>query len=293
VKPAPFAYASPDSLVEALQLLNEFGSEARVLAGGQTLGPMLNMRIATPSLLIDINRLRELPAPTASAGTCVTAALYRQGRVFGDRALAESVPLLRQAMPFVGHYQTRTRGTICGSIAHADPTAELPLVLLTLGGWVHLASTKTTRKVAARDFFLGVLTTDRRPDEMITSVEWPAARPDQRFAFREIGAHRSHAALCGSAVAARVDAAGIVRELSIGLTAIADRPMLLDTWPFLNVRPDDCWRAEIAQAIRQSLTFASDLHASADYRRHVAGVLVARCLDEITAKTTANAEKPC
>jgi 2-furoyl-CoA dehydrogenase FAD binding subunit len=287
VKPAAFSYASPDGVEEALHVLAETGTDARVLAGGQTLGPMLNMRIVTPALIIDINRIKDFPRSTAER----TSALYRQGAVLSDVALADAVPLLAKVMPYVGHYQTRSRGTVCGSVAHADPTAELPLALVTLGGSVLLASRKKTRKVAAKDFFLGPLTTDRRPDELLLQVEWPSAAIGQRFAFRELGAHKSHSAISACAVSSMLDDEGIIRSLSIGVTAIADRPLLVDTWPYLNVNPTASWIDDIVSNARRSLPFVSDMHASAEYRRHLTGVLIGRCLADILKEPAPAATK--
>lgn len=276
MKPAAFSYASPDRVEEALELLAENGADARVLAGGQTLGPMLNMRIATPALLIDINRITDFPKSTAE----ITSALYRQGAVFSDAALINAVPLLAKVMPYVGHYQTRNRGTLCGSVAHADPTAELPLALLTLGGSVLLASRKKTRKIAAKDFFLGPLTTARQPNELLLYVEWPKAAPGERFGFCEVGAHKSHSAIAACAISSIRDDNGVIRSLSIGVTAIADRPLLLDTWPYLNVSPTRTWIHDIVNNARNTLPFVNDMHASAEYRRHLTGVLIDRCLSE-------------
>lgn len=283
MKPAAFAYASPERVEEALQVLADTGSDARVLAGGQTLGPMLNMRIVTPALLIDINRIADFPASGATA----TSALYRQNAVFADAALTAAVPLLAQVMPYVGHDQTRNRGTVCGSIAHGDPTAELPLALLTLGGSVVLASRRKTRTVAAQDFFLGPLTTDRQPDELLVEVKWPRAAPGELFAFREVGAHRSHSAISSCAIAAVLDDGGTVRALTIGVSAIADRPLLVDTWRHLNAAPTESWIADIVEGARAALPFVSDMHASAQYRRHLTGELIRRALNDILKQAAA------
>jgi 2-furoyl-CoA dehydrogenase FAD binding subunit len=281
MKPAPFAYVAPETTADALTLLARYGADARILAGGQTLGPMLNMRIATPAVLIDINRIADLKTPTLPDDSVAMTALTRQRDALEDAALMSAVPLLPMVLPFVGHYQTRNRGTVCGSLAHADPTAELPLALLTLGGWVHLASTRGTRRVSASDFFTGPLTTDRMEDEMIIAAEWPRAASGARFAFREIGAHASHAALCACAVSLRRDVAGAVKALTVGVSAVSDRPVIIDTWRFLDNRPDPAWRNAIADGARRSLTFVDDLHASAQYRRHITGVLIERCLSDI------------
>jgi len=283
MKPAPFSYAAPRSVGEALELLARYGADARILAGGQTLGPMLNMRIATPSVLVDINRIAGWKLPRrASAQSVLTHALIRQREGIAPDGIFAEVPLARMMMPMVGHYQTRNRGTVCGSIAHGDPTAELPLALLVLDGTVHLASAKGSRAVPARNFYIGPLTTERTPEELVVAVEWPILA-DTRFAFREVGVHGTHSTLCTAAVALRTDEAGRVADLRVGLTAIADRPLLLDTAPFIGEVPNDDWCRAICDAVRSSLSFVSDMHASAEYRRHTAAVLTERCLAELTS----------
>ncbi len=279
MKPAPFAYAAPMTIAETLHLLAQHGEDARIIAGGQTLGPMLNMRMATPSVLVDINRVTDFASLVETRDQITMGALVRQREALDDFAVAASVPLLRAALPHVGHFQTRNRGTVCGSIAHADPTAELPLALLTLGGSVSLASARRRRSVAADAFFLGALTTAREPDEMILDVGWPKAAADMGFSFEEVGVRHGHVAVVACAIAASLDDNGTVTSLSIGLTGIGDRPVLLDAWQFLGTRPDGKWRDAIAAHARSSVDFISDLHASGPYRRHVAGWLVARGLE--------------
>jgi 2-furoyl-CoA dehydrogenase FAD binding subunit len=281
VKPAPFAYAAPSTVAEALELISDSSTDARIIAGGQTLGPMLNMRIATPSLLVDINRIRDLTAPAGPGSSVMIDALARQSDVLASASIRASVPLLSFALPFVGHYQTRNRGTVCGSIAHADPSAELPLALLTLGGCIHLASAERRRKIAAIDFFIGPLTTERSADEMIVATEWPVAARGAQFSFREIGMHGSHSALCACAISADFDEAGTIRSLAIGVAAVSDRPVLVDTWEFLNSAGDSEWCASVAASAKAKLSFIDDLHASARYRRHITGVLIERGLADV------------
>ncbi|MEK7878021.1 MAG: FAD binding domain-containing protein [Pseudomonadota bacterium] len=281
MKPAAFAYAAPTLVAEVLDLLARYGADARVLAGGQTLGPMLNMRMVTPSVLIDINRLTDLQSIVLAGSGAMMGAQVRQRDALESDIVGRTVPLLRDVLPYVGHYQTRNRGTVCGSIAHADPTAELPLALLTLKGTVHLASAKRRRQVAAADFFLGVLTTARQQDEFIVAVEWPNATPRARFAFEEVSV--AHVAVVACAAGAEINDAGIVTKLDIGLTGISDRPLAIDTWPYLNAKPGPAWHKDIAACVRSTLPYVDDLHASAAYRRHVAGFLVERCLAEVVA----------
>ena len=282
MKPAPFAYAAPGTVSEALELLARHGPDARIIAGGQTLGAMLNMRVVTPAVLVDINGIADWKVPVGVSKDCVlTHALVRQREGVAPDGIFGRVPLARAAMPFVGHYQTRNRGTICGSIAHGDPTAELPLALIVLNGKVHLASSRRSRTVAARNFYIGPLTTERAPEELIVAVEWPVL-PDTGVAFREVGVHGTHSTLCAAAVVVRSDEVGRIADLRVGLTAISDRPLMLDTSPFLDAVPTRDWRRAIGVAVQSSFEYISDIHASADYRRSIAGALVERCLCDLT-----------
>src|SRR5262249_20397114 len=186
MKPAAFAYVAPLSVAETLQLLADHGSDARIIAGGQTLAPMVNMRMVTPEGLVDINRITDLPPLTIANDRIRAGALGRHREAYEHRAAARLVPVLRTPLAHVGHYQTRTRGTLCGSIAHADPTAELPLLLLILGGSVVLASKRRRRTVRASDYFMGSLTTARESEEMILAVDWPIPAQATRLSFQQI-----------------------------------------------------------------------------------------------------------
>jgi len=283
MKPAPFAYAAPDVVAEATELLARHGAEARVLAGGQTLGPMLNMRIVSPAVVVDINGVKDFDGIRNLTSSVLTGATVRQRDALESPDIAKKIPLLAAALHHVGHYQTRNRGTLCGSIAHADPCAELPLVLLTLGGKVHLVSARGRRTVAAADFFIGTLTTARRPDELIAAVEWPVLPDAAGDGFEEIGPRRSHFAMISCAVTVRVDPSGRVVALAIGLGGAADCPVLVDTWAYLGVAPDTTWRSAVMDHVRSFLRYPDDLHASGAYRRHVAGFLADRCLERALA----------
>jgi 2-furoyl-CoA dehydrogenase FAD binding subunit len=285
MKPAAFAYVAPTTIAETLSLLAEHGSDARIIAGGQTLAPMLNMRMVTPTLLVDINRVKDLPDFTLETGLLRTGALVRQRDVHEHAETARRLPVLRMALAHVGHYQTRTRGTLCGSIAHADPTAELPLLLLTLGGSVRLASKRRRRTVAASDYFLGSLTTAREPDEMILSVDWPTAAAISRYSFEEITVRHGHIAVLACAACAHLNDQGKVVALSLGLTGMADRPRLIDTGQFLGAAPEAAWGAAIVERAQTTLEFIDDLHASAAYRRHIAGWLIDRALAAVTGQS--------
>jgi 2-furoyl-CoA dehydrogenase FAD binding subunit len=263
-------------------LLAEHGADARIIAGGQTLAPMLNMRMVTPAVLVDINSVIDLPPLGFKADSIQTGALTRQRDAYEHIEIMRCLPVLRTTLAHVGHYQTRTRGTLCGSISHADPTAELPLLLLTLGGTVLLASKRLRRTVGAADYFQGSLTTAREPDEMIVSVDWPIIKAPCRYSFEEITVRHGHIAVLACAAYARMTDEGDVVALSLGLTGMADRPRLIETTPFVASKPNADWRAAIVDRVRKELDFIDDLHASAAYRRHVAGWLVNRALVTVT-----------
>ena len=234
MKPAPFDYLRPASLAEALEALAVEGAMA--LAGGQSLIAMLNMRLARPDLLVDIVHLPELRGRGLRVGAAV-----RQAELTGLH------PLIDRALPHVGHYQTRARGTFCGSVAHADPAAELPLCLVALGGRVHLASARGERCIEAADFFEGPLMTAREEDELIVAVELPPPDPHAGYAFREVALRHGDFAL--AAFAAVADDAGV--RLAVG--GVADTPVVLDG---LAIDAD-------------AIDARDDFHADAAYRRRL------------------------
>ena len=180
MKPRPFDYARPDTVDEALAILAEHGDDARVLAGGQTLMAMLNLRLLAPEVVVDITRIAELDVIREVDGKIEVGAAVTQNRLLAWPALAEKLPLLAAALPFVGHFQTRNKGTVCGSVAHADPASEIPLSLAVLEGEVVLRSRKGTRVLPAGDFQQGMLATARAPDELITAVRFPVRQRQAR-----------------------------------------------------------------------------------------------------------------
>ena len=255
MKPAAFDYVRAETLNEILQGLAQEGSNARVLAGGQSLIAMLNMRLAKPKLLIDIMRLKELRKIERQADTVVIGAGVRQAELLAWPGLAEALPLVALALPWVGHAQTRSRGTICGSLAHADPSAEMPLALVALGGEVRLRSVKRRRHVEAKDFFTGVMLTARADDELIEAISLPILG-GARFAFREVA--RRHGDFAIVACAAMTTSAGV--RLAVG--GVADVPTARD-WPRLQGSALDDALNEFAY----ELEARDDVHATARYRR--------------------------
>ena len=201
MKPAAFDYIRADTIDEVVQLLSQYGEDARILAGGQSLIAALNMRLTQPRVLIDISRVEALSGIKLTGTTMTVGAAVTQVAV--ERVVRDNnnFPLLAQAFPHLGHFQTRNRGTVCGSIAHADPSAELPLCLTTLDGVVKLRSARHTRTIPAREFFQGVLTTARNADEMIESVQFPAAKAETRFGFAEVSMRHGDFAIVALAAA--------------------------------------------------------------------------------------------
>ena len=269
MKPTAFDYVRADTLDEALEALHQAGADARILAGGQTLLPMLSMRMARPRVLIDIMRLPELNRVERSDGGIRVGAAVRQHALEQRDGLATQQPLLAAALPWVGHAQTRSRGTVCGSVAHADPSAELPLILVALGGEVEVRSRRHARRIAAESFFTGMMTTDLRDDEMIEAVRFPAARAGTGYAFREIGRRHGDFAIVACAVA--VDA----RTARLAVGGVADRPTAREL-PL----PDDPGLDDALDAFAWDLDARDDLHATAAYRRQLVRKLGRQTLEE-------------
>jgi 2-furoyl-CoA dehydrogenase FAD binding subunit len=253
MKPRPFDYARPDSVEEALSLLAEYGEEARVLAGGQTLLAMLNLRVVEPAMLIDITRIAALAAIRELDGKVEVGGAVTQNALLAWPALKDKLPLLAAALPCVGHFQTRNKGTVCGSVAHADPTSEIPLALALLEGEVVLRSAKGTRVLPAHQFQQGMLTTARAPDELITAVRFPVRASG--VGFREVA--RRHGDFAIIAVASLAGRGGGIR---LGIGGMAERPAVY--------RLDG--GAEVSDAIERiawELEGYDDVHASARMRR--------------------------
>jgi 2-furoyl-CoA dehydrogenase FAD binding subunit len=282
VKPVAFDYHRPDTVPEVVALLSELREEAAVLAGGMTLGPMLNLRMVRPRAVIDISRLRELKAMTLGPKALVTGAGVVQRDALRSEMIAREVPLLTMALPWVGHFQTRNRGTLGGSVAHADPSAEIPLCLVVCGGAVVLRSRKGDRRVPAREFFLGALTTQRRPDEIVTALEWPRAAPDAGHAFAEIAQRHGDFAIAAAACRLRLGRDNRLEALSLGLGGVESRPIAIDVNGFLG-RPANEITAALSEHAAAVVTPMADHSASADYRLALTRVLVARVVEEAVA----------
>ncbi len=273
MKPPIFEYRDPTSLEEAVDCLAEWGEGAKVLAGGQSLIPMLNLRLARPDCLVDINRLDELDYLHEESGWLRVGARVRQRRVELSQEVTRRVPLLAEAVRFVGHPQIRNRGTVCGSLAHADPAAELPGVAVALGARLLAQSRGGIRQIPAEEFFTGQLTTALRPDELLVEVQFPVFPPGWGWAFVEVTNRHGDYALCGVAAGVRVEE-GRVREARIAYVGAGPTPARLRE---VEAAALEDFRAAGEEA-RARLRPDGDLHASAEFRRHLAGVLTRRAL---------------
>jgi 2-furoyl-CoA dehydrogenase FAD binding subunit len=268
MKPAAFDFVRTVSIDEVLDVLRREGGDARIIAGGQSLMPMLNMRLAKPKTLIDIMRLPDLARIERKGGAVTIGAGVRQAALLAWPELANALPLVALALPWTGHVQTRSRGTVCGSIAHADPSAELPLMLCALGGEVHLRSAKKHRRVAAKDFFAGMMATNRADDELIEAVSFPAG--ERSCAFREVA--RRHGDFAIVACAAVATKEGF--RLAVG--GVADMPTTRKFPRLEGTALDDA-----LNAFAYDLDARDDVHATARYRRDLVRTIGADLVREV------------
>jgi 2-furoyl-CoA dehydrogenase FAD binding subunit len=290
MKPAPFDYYRPSTIAEAVGLLAELKEDAAILAGGMTLGPMLNLRMVRPRAVVDISRIAALKTISATSNIVVTGAGVVQCDALDSDAVRRDVPLLSMALPWVGHFQTRNRGTLGGSVAHADPSAEIPLCLVVCGGSVMLQSRRRERRVAAGEFFLGSLTTARRPDEMIVALEWPRPPADAGHGFAEIAQRHGDFAIAAAACQLRADRSDRVATLSLGLGGVESRPIALDVRSFIG-RPLQGLASALAAHVAGSVSPIEDHSASADFRIALATTLVEQVVEAAACDAMARRER--
>jgi carbon-monoxide dehydrogenase medium subunit len=290
LKPAPFRYHAPATVEEALELLAEHGDEARPLAGGQSLVPMMAFRLARPSVLIDLNRIGELSGIRVGDSTIGFGAMVRERTAERSSDVGEKLPLLARALPLIGHEAIRTRGTIGGSLAHADPAGELPAVAVaSQAEMVVRAARRPGRVVAAEDFFAGHFTTVLQADELLAEVRFPRPAPGSGAAFEEMARRHGDFAIVG--VAALLHASdGSIDHARVVLTGMGATPVRAAGAESVLVGAspaDDVFEAAADAAIKD-LDPPSDLHASAAYRRHVAGTLIRRALAQAAQQISAD-----
>ncbi len=280
MKPAPFDYYAPASLSEALNLLAEHGGEAKPLAGGQSLVPSMNFRLAQPSILVDLNRIADLAGIEELANSLGIGAMTRQRSVERSTLVASRSPLVTEAMPHIAHPQIRNRGTFGGSLAHADPASELPAVAVALDATMHTQSASGARSIPASDFFLGLFTTALDPDELLVRAEIPLLPARTGTAFEEFARRHGDYALAGVCVVVTLADSGVVDHAKVVLFSVGDMPVVSEA-------AADALKGEVpnseviraaAEAVDADIDPQSDIHATSDYRRHLAKVLVRRAL---------------
>ncbi len=281
MKPAPFEYHAPDSLAAALALKAEHGDDARFLAGGQSLIPAMNFRVAQPARLVDLNGVGELAYVRREAGELRLGAMTRQRQLERDPLVKQMAPLLHEAVPFIAHPQIRNRGTLGGSLAHADPAAELPVIALALGGRLRAQSKNGQRWIEANDFFQGLFTTALAADELLAEIALPAPAPRTGACFMEVARRHGDYAMMGVAVTITLDQAGLCRAARLVYLNAGDGPVAA-----AQAAQSLQGRAPSSEALDEAAQLAAEkdidpignVHASPEYQRHLANVLTGRAL---------------
>lgn len=282
MKPSAFDYCAPGTLLEAIDLLRDGGGNAKLISGGQSLMPMLAFRLAAPDMLVDLKHVPDLDFITIGDDGITLGAKVRWCDIAGDRRLPSRHPLLADAIRHVAHYQIQNRGTVGGSLAHADPSAEMPGIAVTCDALLTIVGPKGKRTEKAADFFVGALQTTLEPDEILTSVHLPAWPASRRWAFKEFARRKGDFAMAGVALFYDRDAERNAVDVHIGAIGVADRPIRLSAAEAaLNGQRvnQDSIAAAVAAA-RREVDPPSDIHAPAAYRRSLLGTLLARALAE-------------
>lgn len=279
MKPSVFSYHRPGTLGEALVLLAEHGFDAKVIAGGQSLVPMMNMRLAQPAHVIDLNALEELTGIARSADTLSIGALTRHHELATNRLVRDACPLLAQAAGTIGHFAIRQRGTLGGSMANADPAAQLPLIARTLSARIKVAANGGTREIEAADFLLATMTTSLDADEIVTAVDFPCARPGEKQGFELFSRRQGDFAIAACATTAVVEA-GRLSALRIGIGGVSDVPFTLDevAADFEGALADAATVARIGKHAAAAVEPVDHPHISAAFRRDLVEALTARAL---------------
>ena len=294
MKPPKFEYFSPTALEEATSLLEQYGDEAKVLAGGQSLMPLLNMRLVRPKVIIDINRIAQLNhiSPTPDGGL-VIGALTRQRTAELAGMVRERSPLMASALPFIGHFPIRNRGTIGGSLVHGDPAAELPAVSIALEAEMVLARSGSERVVKAEDFFIGYLTTALEPGELLTEVRVPPLDGGWGWGFEEVCRREGDFALVGTVALLQLDNNDSCRAARVTIFGVGGTPVRVGNAEeaLLGSKVDRPALEQVARAVAEALDPPSDIHASAEYRKAVGGVVARRSVEAALSRTGGGPEK--
>jgi CO/xanthine dehydrogenase FAD-binding subunit len=281
MKPAPFKYVLASSLDHALTLKSEYGDDARFLAGGQSLVPTMNFRLARPEVLIDINGLSELAGVDVSGeGGIRVGALTRYRDLERNAGFLKACPLFADALPHIAHPQIRNRGTIGGNLSHADPASELPALAVAMQARMRIKSSTGEREVPASDFFQGLLTTDIGSDEMLVEITYPVAKPRSGVCFQEVARRRGDFALAGVAAMVTLDQSRRCSEARLALCGVGETPVEASA-AVAGLVGTKCTDEEIegaAAEVQAMIEPAGNVHATPDYQRHIAGVLIRRTL---------------
>ena len=292
MKPAPFDYYAPTDIDDALAILAAHGDDAKLLAGGQSLMPMMNMRLATPQVVVDINRIPELSgiAPAANGGLTI-GAMTRQRAIERSSDIRQHCPLMADAMSLLGHVQIRNRGTIGGSVAHADPAAELPAVLMALEAELVLRNAEGQRVAPVDEFFVTFLTTAVEPDELLTEIRLPAWSPAWGWNIQEVSRRQGDFALVGSVAMLQIDDGDICRAARLVLFGVGDTPVRVADAEasLIGQRLDDVQLQAAAEIVAEALEPEGDIHASAAYRKEVGGVMARRTLQQARLRAVGSA----
>ncbi|MGA7731023.1 MAG: xanthine dehydrogenase family protein subunit M [Chloroflexia bacterium] len=288
MKPAPFEYYAPSTREEALALLAEHGGEAKPLAGGQSLVPSMNFRLAQPSILVDLNGVADLAGIAEVGGGLSLGAMTRQRAVERSALVSARAPLVAEAMPHIAHSQIRNRGTFGGSLAHADPASELPAVSVALDMTMHIQSANAMRALPAAEFFLGLFTTALEPEELLVRVEIPPLPARTGTAFEEFARRHGDYALAGVCAVVTLAESGAVSDAKIVLFSVGDMPVVSQA--AVDVLRGEMPTEEViraaAEAVNGDIDPQSDIHATSAYRRHLSKVLVRRVLERAIARST-------
>ena len=289
MKPAKFDYHAPATLDEALELLAQYGYEAKALAGGQSLMPMLNLRLARPAVIVDLNRVAGLGGIVDGAEAMTIGAMTRQRQLERSAEVRARFPLLAAAVPHIAHFQIRNRGTVGGSLAHSDPAAEIPALCLALDAEIAAVSRRGRRVIAAGDFGLGLFATALEPDELLAEVRLPrleaAGETRWRWGFREVCRREGDFALAGAIALLRLDGDDVCREARIAMFGVGDGPARMPAAEasLVGRAVDADARAAAAALVAEAVNPSSDIHASAQYRKEVGGVMARRALEDAVA----------
>ena len=284
MKPAKFDYHDPRTLDEALSLLAQLGDQARPLAGGQSLVPMMNFRLIRPAHLIDLNGVKELSYMNVDNGSLCIGAITRQRNLERMAIVAERWPLLPEAASYIGHVQIRNRGTVGGSLAHAFPSAELPVAMVTLDASFALRSKANQRTARAEDFFLSYMTTTLQSDELLTEISIPAPPANSGWSYQEVSRRHGDFALAGAASLVALDANGAIQHARLTLTGATPIRAHEAEEFLLGERPSETLFRDAAQRAAENLEQDSDIHASAEYRRAACTVLARRAFMQAAAR---------